>query len=131
KAKLRDCVIIEPNKGQRQIRQGTANVDRRKPRCEYHVSHPSIVHARNDAIAAPVLQPGRRPLAQPMWFKVDRPRTMLLMVAGDAAQKSAAVFPRRLNQQCDVRQMGHSFTFRSSLTEKWNLIPYFWITISS
>src|SRR5262245_21549521 len=91
--------VVGEDCGHVEIGQPAAQVDDREAATAQGPGDVAILDPRNNAVAAPLLEPGRRGIVQMMPLQVDRPGTAHADVVGDAAQESAAIAARRFDQQ--------------------------------
>jgi hypothetical protein len=95
--------VVGEDCGHVEIKQSAAQVYDRKAATAKGAGDAAILDTSNDAVAAPVFEPGWCGIVEVMTLQVDGLGTMKTDVVGDAAQEAAAVAARRFDQECYTR----------------------------
>ena len=98
-----DRRIIDVDQGKPALRHDAQHIDRRQTNFGHGRGDLLILDASDDAVAAPVFQPPRDHFLQAPRLVIDRPRTMLMDIAGDAVEDVAAGRQRRFHDQRHAR----------------------------
>jgi hypothetical protein len=86
-----DRFVIGADEGKGQAADRSAQVDDGQPRTAHRPGECLIVDARENSVAAPVGQPRRRRVAQPLRLKIGRPLGAFPMVPGNAPEQAPAM----------------------------------------
>jgi len=102
-----DGAVVDAHSRQAKLGNGKSQIDRGNAAAPDDLCRAAVVNPGENAVTLPRFQPGRRCVIQASRLEVNRPRSVLSLIANNATQESAAVRPRSFDQQRYLAIMRH------------------------
>src|SRR5262249_27291499 len=99
--------VIGQDCGQERLGQASAQIDGRNTARVDGVGEPPVFHPGDDAVALPVVEPGRRRVVKAVALETQSPRAVGPDILGNAVQQAATIAARGFDQESDTKRSGH------------------------